>query len=332
MCKIILLFLLYSGPMFASSKKFSLNYDYRSFEMGNYLTTAENNGSCQSQTVGYQNESILPGLGISGSLTSQNANYAKVLNSTGQFESTVGQNFAEYISSAQFDYGHGDHSVSLGGHTYLSSSPYFQNGARAVYKFSWFGSAVGTRLQYVDQHRPESYYYNQSFILTQKSIRVFSHEYAVFYEQIFNKNWKGAVELSTSQKVNDRPINFGVAIKQGYAFTSHLFSQLKLNYKAEDRSKPLKDDRGYYSVVGGEMIVTYEPVFDLLLSGSYALNVEREFNPWTGSELQVGSDHFGLGAKYSISRAFDVELQGAYAKTNTQLSDYSVRGGLIWNQ
>ena len=94
---------------------------------------------------------------------------------------------------------------------------------------------------------------------------------------------------------------------------------------------PLLDDRGYYSAGLAEMGVKWEPAFDWLLSFSYGLQVERESDPRKQSEVQVGSDIFGFGVKYSVNATVDVEFQSSYALTNTSQNSFMVNGGLIWN-
>lgn len=330
----LILIFLFCSPTVAS-EKFSLTYNYRSSQSESQLENTPN-GVFHSQTLGYQNENILPGLSVSGSLVTQQPDYSKntILNDQGVSENIRTDLTSEYIADAQMDFTRGNNDISFGGFSFLSDSPYSQRGIRASYKYNLYGktSILGVRLLYVDQERPLSYYFDDNLQLFAKSTEVFGHEYILFYEQVISKNYKAAVELLTSQKVKDRPANYGINLKQGYAFTSRLFSQLKLSYKAEDRGQRLHDDRGFFSAYGGEAILTAEPIYDLLISASYALNVEREKNSVSGMTTQVGSDQFGLGAQYALNRSITLEFMGSYAVTNTDLTDYSVRGGFIWAQ
>ena len=339
MCQIkFIFFSLFLSLNVYALERVTFNYDVRSANsQGSQLNSNTSvPGNFQSQALVYHNEEVAKGLGFTGTFVTQQPDYSqnRVMNATGTFENLLNYPMTELITDAQVDYTRGDHNAAVGASSYVSASPYAQRGVRASYKYSLYGAstAVGVRAQYLEQKRPLSYFYNSTFKIVPRSEIYFGQEYAIFVEQIFNKNWKGTLEISRAEKIGDRPVNYGVSLKNAFAVSNRLFTQWRVYYKAEDQTKPLYDDRGYFSVMGTDLTLTYEPIYDLLVSAFYGLGIEKERSFVTSTEVQVGSDQFGLGGKYMITSDFAVELQGAYAVTNTQLNSYAFKGGIIWIQ
>ena len=76
--------------------------------------------------------------------------------------------------------------------------------------------------------------------------------------------------------------------------------------------------------------MSFEPVYDLLLSASYNLVIEKETDSRRSYVRQVGSDQLGARIKYAFQK-FDVSVDGAYRLTNENVDEFSIGGAFTWN-
>ncbi len=214
--------------------------------------------------------------------------------------------------------------ISLFGH--VSESPFKTRGAalRITQDFYNKTSTIGGELTLSRTDMPIN------FSATDQRPTHIDLDYTkIFYQQVLGPSSKVRLNLITGRRKQDRPRNYGVIGEYGHAISDALYSQLKLAYIKESQRSELLDERGYFSLASAQLLLTYEPVYDLLLSASYSLCRETEDDPRTHNRNQVGVDTYGMGIRYLLNE-FEVEVMGALGRSNTLAKDYSLAGGIKW--
>ena len=297
--------------------------------------TGQTQTSQVHQSIQYQIEGVLPGLAVSGAINRVEPDYSSYL-TTGRdgtqasLASRVG-NSDEYSGSFGMDWNSGPHGASLRWDGALNGSPFAIQSLTAGYVETFYNktTSIGAKVSVFQLSQPENFFIDSDFVTQARPTLIHGNQASACLEQVLTERWKGDLEFSSGIREEDRPRNLGATIKQGYALTDRLFSQMVLSDIQELRSEALKNERGYFSLRAAELALTFEPVVDLLLSSSYGYVVESESDPRSGREVQVGSDQYGLGVKYRRG-AWSYESKAAYRLTNTGLYDLGIEGGLTW--
>ena len=293
------------------------------------------NVSAFSQQLGYRIDNLAGPLSVQGFITSSQPDYSSVLIQDAQGQSKPlsesSTTLVEWSSELSADLSLGTHllSVTLGGT--LSESPFTQSRASISYTRSFFNqtTAVSLSATYLNQAQPKSFYFDSNFRLLQRPLNIYGNELVLSADQVFTENWKGRWSLTTAERQNERPRNWGTSVVQAYALTDRLFSELRLNYATEGRSQTLLNERGYFDQWGFKTQLSYEPIYDLLLSVSYGQVIERESDPRDGTVLQVASDQYGIGVSYQFPTLL-ISLSTGYIESNTNIYNYTFNGGLTW--
>jgi hypothetical protein len=292
--------------------------------------------SSNSENFGYRIQGLLSQLTLSGGVTLTQPDYSNYLlrDALGQNRSLSASqvNLTEIVGVQSFEWSGGAHTTNLFWSGSLNQSPFSYQSGTASYQISLFEKAtlIGVRATYLRQEQPADYFINNRTFQNQARPRVIhASEFVGTYEQLLTDRWKMYFDLSTAYRMEERPRNVGITLGQGYALTSHVTLQAKAARFMELRSDPLLNERGYFSLTSGELALTFEPIYDLLITTSYGLLVEREFEPSTGAETQVATDQFGLGVRYPI-RNIELRLQGSLGLTNTTYQILNFAGGLTW--
>jgi hypothetical protein len=292
--------------------------------------------SSNNENFGYKIDGLLSQITLSGGLTLTQPNYSGYLlrdaQGNNQSLSSAQIHATEIAASQTLEWSHGIHTANIAWTGTLNQSPFsFQSGT-ASYQIGLFQKATlfGIRATYLRQEQPVDYFINNRTFQNQARPRVIhATEFVGTYEQILTDRWKFYVDLSTAYRMEERPRNFGLTVAQGYALTNFLSVQLKAARFVEQRSDSLLNERGYFSLTSGELAVTVEPIYDLLISATYGLLLEREFEPTNGAETQVATDQYGIGLRYPI-RKVEIRVQGGLGLTNTSYQTLNVSGGLTW--
>ena len=328
-----------ASQSYAQSQTISLGSEYRSVQGSlnpSLLLNGPGNSINEMRSVlGYKVEDFVQALTLSGSLVHVMPDYSGYLLTTRTGGQTpLSQQFTlrnEFLGSAFLTWASGPVIASLGWSGSLSPSPFYMQSValRTSYSFYNKTSTIGTQLLWSAQDQPLSYYIDTDFITRARPKTLHSTAVAAFWEQILTERWKSSVQFTGGTRIEDRPPNLGVSVRQGYAMLDRLFSQLAFSTARELTTIALKDDRGYFSMSAVESSLTYEPWIDFLVTASYAIVAEYESNPNTQNSIQVGSDQFGLAFNYR-THGWGFDLKSSYHITNTQLHSLSVSGGLTW--
>ena len=297
---------------------------------------AHTNISHQQEKLIYQIEGVATHFTLSGSMAATQPDYSSLLlrardGNTTPLSALYPSGRTEFTGEIALDYLRGSHRATLGWLGDLSSSPYSRELARVAYHEGFFNQStiLGVRAAYLGQNQPVDFFINRDFKNQQRATYVHANEIAASVEQILTSRWKTSLEISTSKREEERPRNVGVSLQQAYAITDRLFSRLTLTRISELTSDALRDERGYFSLQSAELAVTIEPIYDLLISASYGLVVEREVDPRVDSETQIGSDQYGLGVSYSRGN-WKLNIKPVYRVSNSKVANLTISGGFTW--
>ncbi|MEZ4750901.1 MAG: hypothetical protein R3B54_09855 [Bdellovibrionota bacterium] len=291
--------------------------------------------STLSEVVGYRAEGIARYFNVDAAITLSQPDYSSVLIRDAQQNEKLLSELAgirnELSASLGAEYQQGADSVSLIWSGSVSESPYAFQSLEANYRRSFFNQStqLGMSAIYLRQHAPESYYLDPNFVTKKRPTRINGVEMKLLGEQTLSSKWKVGAEVSLSQRLEERPPHVAIAIKQSYALTSRIFANLQFNYASELRSVSLKDERGYFRNLGGQVGLTVEPWYDVLISAGYGILLEDEEDPRTGRWVQVAGDQYALGLRYRLAR-LEFRIEAAHVRTNTRVENVSGSGGVRW--
>ena len=222
-------------------------------------------------------------------------------------------------------------SISLFGN--LFRGPLAKYGSRFRYQRDFYGrtSAVGGEIIYMKQTRPISYFNDEDSLKKKFYAKsIYGNRFELFYQQVFNERFKGRIEVFAGEKRNDRPVHLGSNLKFGYAILDDKFIQLSLSKITELKNSKLSDNRGYFDYNSLKVTYIFEPLFDFIISFSYGLSVEYEFDPRNGEKLQMGTDLFGTEMSYLIGNSL-LSFSGNLQNTNTSLDSFKLGAGVTWD-
>ncbi|MDZ4678166.1 MAG: hypothetical protein SGI74_11740 [Oligoflexia bacterium] len=236
----------------------------------------------------------------------------------------------EYQGMAHLTLATSSHSANLRVTSSLSDSPFKMQKIDLSFEEGFFNKStlLGVEYSYQQQVQPLSYFIDRDLATKARAVTINTSSIALYYEQIISKKMKNLVKTTSTQRLGERPRNFGIEDRLGYALTRHIYLQGMAGYISEDEQSALHDERGYFNLAKGELAVTYEPIYDLLLSVSYGLLIESEYEPRTDTKTKVGTDQYGLGFQYSYGD-WRFQLTGAYYVAQIA-NGGSVLGGITW--
>lgn len=288
-----------------------------------------------SEIVGYRVDGIARHYSMDVAFTLTQPDYSSVLIRDNQQNEKLLSELVrvrnELSVSAGAEYQQGADAASLRWVGSISESPFAFQSVEANYRRSFFNrsTALGVAATYLSQRAPESYYLDSNFVIRRRPTTINGVELRVSGEQTISEKWKIGLEAGASQRIEERPPHLAFVLKQAYALTDRLFVNLQVGYATELRSVPLKDERGYFRNVGGQVGLTVEPWYDVLISAGYGLLVEDEEDPRTGRWVQVAGDQYAVGVRYRLAR-FEIRLDAAYVRTNTRVENLRGSGGVRW--
>ncbi|MCB0405420.1 MAG: hypothetical protein KDD51_11595 [Bdellovibrionales bacterium] len=291
--------------------------------------------STLSEIVGYRTEGIASHFNAEVALTFSQPDYSSVLirdkNQNEKLLSEMVSARNELSAAVGAEYQRGADSASLKWSGSLTQSPFAFQSFLASYRRSFFNrsTVVGVSGVYLLQHAPESYYLDSDFNTRNRPTRINGVEAQVTGEQSLSTRWKVAAELAASQRLEERPPNLRVVLRQAYAVSNRVFVSMQFDYASELRSVPLKDERGYFRNLGGQVGLTVEPWYDFLVTAAYGLLVEDEEDPRSGRWVQVAGDQYALGLRYRLAR-LEFRIEAAYVRTNTKVDAVRASGGVRW--
>ncbi|MBF0360941.1 MAG: hypothetical protein HQK49_08010 [Oligoflexia bacterium] len=246
--------------------------------------------------------------------------------------SGISERKAELLLDYNLNFNKESNFFSIGAFSHLTNSPFAKRGVRGSYAHNFFSNTtkLGFNSIYFWQKEPESYY-KKSLVspYQRKETNIKAYRLGVFHQQVITAITKTYFEFFTGQRLGDRPFHLGADLQLAQVLLERLFARMELQYIRENRKQELQTERGYFTLLEGSMALTFEPIYDLLLSLSYGISAERELNSRNGKEIQVAADHYALALNYPYKK-IEYKLQSSFSNTNTNVKNYSVSGGVAW--
>jgi hypothetical protein len=243
----------------------------------------------------------------------------------------LGQDENELFFTQRANWQKGRHEIDLSLFGHLTPSPFRQRGGTFLYghKLNQSLSKIYISGLYFTQQMPFNSYIDHQFQEQVRARKVIGQQLELGVEQILSEKNKIKLNTFLGEKKNERPPHWGVGGEYAHGLRDDLFAKAKMSYIKERKDQKLLDERGYFDYLRTGFSLTYEPVFDLLLSGSYSFLRERESDPRLDSAIQVGSDTFGLGVE-ALFNGWTMLIKGSYSLTNTDESTQYYVGGVRW--
>jgi hypothetical protein len=223
-------------------------------------------------------------------------------------------------------------SASLWGRSYLVDSPSFARsaGLRLSPALAEGRTRFDLELNYRRAEFPEDFFLDRDLRVKVRPRTGDTTRGALAWEQAITRRWKSRVEFTLLDRAPLRPITGGVTLSQAVSLWPRVSARWESRYFRESHAPALRDDRGYMSAAASQVTLSFEPVYDWLLSVSYGLSVEREDDPRPGGDrTQIGADHYGLGMTYAWSRAA-VDVGASLVRTNSRMRSALLGGSLRW--
>lgn len=290
-----------------------------------------------SSTVGFRSPGLLDHSTVATvSITNAKNDYTQT--------TLADKNNQTYILGNTFDKmettGEGGLEFKTGGHTLsgsissnLSTSPYAYKAYGLNYNYGFFSGAtvVGGGYSWSQQKQPVSFHIDpRDLQFRQRPNQITAQRTELWVEQILSDRWKMQVKAFEGIRLEDRPSHFGGELRQSYAIADRLFSRLDFGAIRESKSDILKDERGRYSIYWGEAQLSYEVIYDFLLTASFGSTLEKETIEWNNGVVnQVGTDTYGLKAGYTGSN-FTISIGGQTSRSNTTYRSDSISGDITW--
>lgn len=335
---LIIFVLLASNKIFAAPGTFSFNSAYTQFQgKAPILPNAKQGVLTNSlrNTYSYQSSRVSGVLGSLGlvQIIPDYSNYV-ILDGTTKRQRSLSETESEkqeFIAAPYLQYKKGDLELSSSLGLQLGPSPFARNGGSGLISYAFLSEStkLSLELSRFVQNMPLNYFRDGDRRLRQRPTKILISQTRAFLDQILSSNLKGRLELSSAKRRNERPRQYGGELSFAYAFKDNLFAQTSFSHHFERKNQQLLDERGYFKLWGGNVSLTSEPYYDVLLTLSYALTIEREFLPQQVKTVQRGIDQYLAGIRFEwLSANWDISAM--YAQSNTKDKNLGINGGLSW--
>lgn len=237
----------------------------------------------------------------------------------------------EAAGSFNLTYAKGIHQVSATYSQSVGETPFESHSQSLNYDLGFFAgtTTVGLQVAANQTEQPESYFINRDLSMEKRPEVLESFTTSLHWEQIWTDRYKTDLRGFTGSRYADRPRHFGAELRQGFAVSSAVTTRLDLGLIDETHSEALKNERGYFSLNWVEAQVSYEPIYDLILTVAAGVAVEKEEQPDGGRVSQVGTDTWGLMAKYD-GRGWSADAGFRSSDSNTGYHAQTVQGNVTW--
>lgn len=211
---------------------------------------------------------------------------------------------------------------------YFKFQSYGASFQKYFFKKSTIFSLDYTKFQ---MHRPATYYRSPldlQFYSAPTSIN--SEIFSLSWEQIISEKIKTINGLTYFKANEERPSYQGIFTKWAFGLTPTLFAKFHYAYNKEDTSAALKTDRGYFDNQLGSLEVSWEFIFDWVISLSYSLVKEDEEDPRTNAKRRTGVDQYGVSLDYHFSPSTQINVRASKLETNTGIKSQQIGIGATW--
>lgn len=191
-----------------------------------------------------------------------------------------------------------------------------------------FGVTMATQKQNV----PQNYFQNPNNSLNPeaRATELDTNSIDINFEHIFTEKYKNRFELSSGQRVQDRPVRYGLNFKNLYVLNDAMAARFDLGYLTENRSDKLKTDLGYQTSGWAETKLIHSINTYFNYGVGYAAEINQEYRPWSNSTEQLGNDQILLDVNYETS-TWNLNFSSALVKYNTGQMGSNLKVGLGWN-
>ncbi len=183
-------------------------------------------------------------------------------------------------------------------------------------------------LHRVDQ-RPEIYFIDRDYANRSRPVTLTTQVVEATYEQVVSEKAKLLLIARQGQRFEDRPQNLGAEARGFLSLADRWGLKAAAGRIVEDTASRLRDEQGRYNVSWGEIEATYEPLYGLLVAGSYGVVLEDEDDRMDGRSLRYATDLYALTARYRTRKAtLQAMVRTGFSNTGATISVYS--GGVTW--
>lgn len=182
---------------------------------------------------------------------------------------------------------------------------------------------------FIEKRGPQDYFIDRDLRTKARPRSVNGVELGLSWEQIYSEFWKSKLRFVTRSLKEERPRSYGLELNQVLALSSRIFLSPQAAYYREFQSESLRNERGYFTAFSTKVELSVEPFYDWILSGSYGLTVEREYDPRVQTREQVGADQFALALLYQRPQ-LSFRFQAQTLRSNRGNKNYGVTGGFKW--
>jgi len=159
---------------------------------------------------------------------------------------------------------------------------------------------------------------------------MYMHRHVVTGEGVVSSRLKLGTELSYVNRSGFRPEVWGTGLKGRYALSDRIYLGAGASYMRESRRDDPYDDQGYFSLGTTRMELSFEPVFDLLMSFAYTYIRESEVAaPHAGSDRTLRSDQYGFSLAYSLAGA-QMNVASSFLRSEEGELQRQYSGGMLW--
>jgi hypothetical protein len=191
-----------------------------------------------------------------------------------------------------------------------------------------FGVTMATQKQNV----PQNYFQNPNNSLNPEArvTELDTNSVDINFEHIFTDKYKNRFELSLGQRVQDRPVRYGLNFKNLYVLNDSMAARFDLGYLTESRSDKLKTDLGYQTStwIETKFLQSINTYFNYGIG--YGTEINQEYRPWSNSTEQLGNDQLLLDFNYEAS-TWNFKFSSALVKYNTGQTGTNMKAGFGWN-
>jgi len=239
-------------------------------------------------------------------------------------------NSTESWLSLGYEYAQGPWTISTSGRAPIVKVPYDSRtgGVTLRYQVADLTTLIGGT-EHQRSKRPESYTTDSNQFEYALPTKVYLRKYNLGVEQIISSKMKASLILETAKASGERPRNFGYNGSFAVAVTDELFVKGGYVLRDEISSRVVNTVGGHLSYQSTFLEGTWEPVYDLHLSLSYQLAVEKA-NEENGRESQLAFDEYGLGASYQWNSSLKTVLKGSFVDSNAFKEQINFEGGIEW--
>jgi hypothetical protein len=236
----------------------------------------------------------------------------------------------EHWLTLGYEFAMGDWTLSTQGRSAVNDVAYKSDSLNASVRYQ--AGELTTLLagvEYQRTKRPESYTENTlgTFALPTK---IYMRRFSLGVEQIITGKMKAGLGVETSRSAGERPRNYGFNGSLAYALSGSLFAKAGFVSREEIDSRVIDTVGGHLNYKSGYAELTWEPAYDLFVSASYQLAVEKQAEVEIGKETQIAFDEYGLGLSYQWDSALKTTGKASYVDSNIFKEQINLEAGVEW--